>query len=134
VGALLQNRLSVALHDRAVTASAQLPSGVRGQFVAGFSNAASGGLEVGAGQTGTAAGVPHDVPASLAAQLSSISHDVFGNAFVDAMRPTLILPIAVIAVAAVGVLTARRGPLGIADMTEYAGVPAADQGSAPVAS
>src|SRR5207302_8597746 len=62
VGALLQNHLSVALHDRAVTASAQLPSGVRGQFVAGFSNAASGGLEVGAGQTGTAAGVPHDVP------------------------------------------------------------------------
>ena len=97
VGALLQNRLAVALHDRAVTASAQLPPDVRERFVSGFSHAARTGFEVGTGQTG----------ASLPPAFQEIAHFVFTNAFVDAMRPTMLLPIALLVVAALATGFAR---------------------------
>ncbi|HKR98395.1 MAG TPA: DHA2 family efflux MFS transporter permease subunit [Candidatus Dormibacteraeota bacterium] len=105
VGALLQNRLALALHDRAVAASAHLPAGARAQFVSGFSGAARGGFEVGAGQTGANLS---GVPPSVAQQVADLAHGVFANAFVDAMKPTLILPVAVIVAAAVMTLFARR--------------------------
>ena len=92
VGAFLQNRLAVALHDRAVTASGQLPVQFRLQFVDGFSNASHSGFEVGAGQSGTSLSLP--------AQVQAIAHWVFTHAFVDAMHPTLALPIAVLVIAA----------------------------------
>jgi hypothetical protein len=101
VGALLQNRLAAALHDQAVARSGQLPASERDPFVAGFSHAAKSGLEVGAGQTGAALQLP---PA-----LQQLAHDVFTNAFVDAMRPTLILPIAIILLAAASCLAVRAG-------------------------
>ena len=101
VGAFLQNRLAVALHDQAVAASAQLPEQYRGQFVNGFSNASRSGFEVGAGQTG--AGV------QLPAQVEAIAHYVFTHAFVDAMHPTLLLPIAILVVAALAAVFVR-GP------------------------
>jgi EmrB/QacA subfamily drug resistance transporter len=107
VGALLQNRLALALHDRAVAAAGQLPASVAGHFVSGFSNAAHGGLEVGAGQTGTNLTLPPGVPASVAAQVNAAAHSVFTNGFVDAMRPTLILPIAIILLAAVATTAVR---------------------------
>ena len=94
VGAFLQNRLAVALHDQAVAASGQLPQEYRAPFVNGFSNAAHAGFEVGVGQTG--AGL-QQVPA----QVQAIAHYVFTHAFVDAMHPTLLLPIAILVVAAV---------------------------------
>jgi EmrB/QacA subfamily drug resistance transporter len=99
VGALLQNRLALALHDRAVEASVQLPAGVRSQFVDGFSNAAKGGFEVGAGQSGAALNLP---PA-----FAQVAHDVFTNSFVDAMHPTLVLPIAVLVAAALATAFVR---------------------------
>jgi EmrB/QacA subfamily drug resistance transporter len=92
LGAFLQNRLALALHDQAVSASAQLPPQYRGQFVGGFSNAAHTGFEVGAGQSGTGAQLP--------AQVQAIAHFVFTHAFVDAMHPTLVLPIVLLVVAA----------------------------------
>jgi hypothetical protein len=92
VGAFLQNRLALALHDRAVTASGQLPEQFRRQFVDGFSNAAHSGFEVGAGQSGTSLNLP--------AQVQAIAHWVFTHAFVDAMHPTLVLPIVVLVLAA----------------------------------
>jgi hypothetical protein len=99
VGAFLQNRLALALHDRAVGASAQLPVSYRASFVDGFSNAAHQGFEVGAGQTGAALQLPPEV--------QSIAHQVFTNAFVDAMHPTLVLPIVVLVAAAVAASFAR---------------------------
>lgn len=101
VGALLQNRLAAALHDQAVARAGQLPATERDPFVAGFSHAAKSGLEVGAGQTGAALQLP---PA-----LQQLAHDVFTNAFVDAMRPTLILPIVIILLAAASCLAVRAG-------------------------
>jgi EmrB/QacA subfamily drug resistance transporter len=92
VGALLQNRLALALHDQAVTASGQLPPQFRDAFVSGFSHAARSGFEVGAGQSGA--------PVSLPAPLQTIAHSVFTHAFVDAMHPTMVLPITLLIVAA----------------------------------
>ena len=93
VGAFLQNRLALALHDRAVAASGQLPEQYRAPFVNGFSNAAHTGFEVGAGQSGAAVNLP--------SQVAAIAHGVFTNAFVDAMHPTLLLPIACLVAAAI---------------------------------
>ena len=99
VGAFLQNRLAAALHDRAVEASAQLPAAARAQFVDGFGNAARRGFEVGAGQSGAALSLPP--------QLEQLAHAVFTNAFVDAMHPTLVLPIAVLVAAALATAFVR---------------------------
>ncbi len=107
VGALLQNRLVVALHDRAVAASAQIPAQYRGSFVNGFSNAASRGLEVGAGQSGAGFTPPPGMPASAVAQVQALGRSVFTTGFTDAMKPTLILPIAVLVLAALATTAVR---------------------------
>src|SRR5229473_2000657 len=122
VGAVLQNRLAVALHDQAVTAAAQLPPALQGQFVAGFDNAAKSGLQVGRGQTG--ASLPANVPASLVGTIQDVVHHVFVNGYVIAMRPTVAVAVAVLAVASVScvlVLNRRqvpdeaRAPVDVAD-------------------
>jgi EmrB/QacA subfamily drug resistance transporter len=99
VGAFLQNRLALALHDRAVTASSQLPDQYRQPFIDGFSNAAHTGFEVGAGQSGTSLQLP--------AQVQAIAHYVFTHAFVDAMHPTLVLPIVLLVLAAMATVFVR---------------------------
>ncbi len=108
VGALLQNRLATALHQQAVAYSGQLPAPFRPAFVGEFSRAASNGLQVGAGQTGGAVALPPGVPAQVAQQLQQLATAVFTHGFVDAMRPTLVLPIAVILLAALSCLTLQR--------------------------
>jgi hypothetical protein len=108
VGAVMQNRLLSAMHDQAVTSSAQLPAAYRQRFVDGFANAASNGFEVGRGQSGGAQ-VPAGLPPELAHQLQLLIHDVFVNAFVTAMRPTLAVPVAGFVLGAMTcVLIARR--------------------------
>ncbi len=92
VGAFLQNRLALSLHDQAVSASAQLPQQYRATFVDGFTNAAHTGFNVGTGQSGASLALP--------AQLQAIAHHVFTHAFVNAMHPTLIVPIAILVIAA----------------------------------
>ena len=99
VGAFLQNRLALSLHDRAVEASSQLPAQYQKPFVDGFSNAAHTGFEVGAGQTGASLQLP--------AQVQAIAHWVFTHAFVDAMHPTLVLPIVVLVLAAFATVFVR---------------------------
>ncbi len=108
VGALLQNRLATALHDRAVESAGQLPAQFREPFVQAFSGAAKGGLEIGAGQTGST--IPPGLAAQVVQQLQQLAHTTFTHAFVDAMRPTLVLPIVVIVAAALVALTARGRP------------------------
>ncbi|HEY0831738.1 MAG TPA: DHA2 family efflux MFS transporter permease subunit [Candidatus Dormibacteraeota bacterium] len=101
VGAFLQNRLALALHDQAVAASGRLPEQYRAAFVDGFSNAAHSGFEVGAGQTGASLQLP--------AQVQAVAHYVFTHAFVDAMHPTMLLPIAILVLAAAASVFVR-GP------------------------
>ncbi|WP_052371430.1 MFS transporter [Amycolatopsis taiwanensis] len=117
VGALLQNRLAGALRDEAAKQAAGLPASVRDQFVAGFDNAAKGGLEVGAGQAGAAFQAPAGTPASVVHDLRQAAASVFEHGVVHAMRPTLALPIAVIAAGAVScflVLTGARREVRVA--------------------
>jgi len=110
VGAFLQNRLALSLHDQAVAASGRLPAEYRDPFVNGFSNAAHTGFEVGAGQTGTTVQLP--------AQVQEIAHYVFTHAFVDAMHPTLILPIAVLVLAAASTVFVRSRRAGAVTVQE----------------
>ena len=114
VGAVLQNRLAASLHDEARSRAQALPEQVRGGFVAGFDKAAKSGLQVGRGQTGSASDVPKGVPAEIIARIQQIAHDVFVNAFVNAMRPTLLVPILVLAVAAVSCVFIRNRPIAAA--------------------
>jgi EmrB/QacA subfamily drug resistance transporter len=107
IGALLQNRLATALHDHAVTSARQLPPQFQDRFVAAFSGAGRGGLEIGAGQTGSSLPIPAGLPGQVAQQLQALAHTTFTHAFVDAMRPTLALPILVIVAAALIAGTAR---------------------------
>jgi len=107
VGALLQNRLATSLHTQAIAASDHLPAQVASSFVAGFSSAAASGLQIGAGQSGATLSIPAGTPASLAATLQSLAHSVFTQGYVSAMKPTMLLPIGVLLLAAVASLFAR---------------------------
>jgi len=107
IGAVLQNQLATGLHVHAVGDASRLPDQFRAPFIAGFSQAAAHGLEVGRGQTGGSLQLPAGVPAQIVHQLEGLAHAVFTQAFVDAMRPSMALAIAVVLVAALGVLGVR---------------------------
>ena len=102
VGALLQNNLATALHDQAVSHAGALPAAYREQFIAAFSSVASNGFEIGTGQNG--AKLPAGLPPGVAQQLTSLAHDVFVTAYIDALKPTLVVPIAVLALTALSAL------------------------------
>jgi EmrB/QacA subfamily drug resistance transporter len=119
VGALLQNRLVSSLSSQAAIASARLPAPVRGPFVSGFRQAAASGLLTG-GPAGSGAGGSRDVPAALAAQLRRLGAEVFAQGYVLAMRWTMVMPIAVVALAAVSCL-AIKNKTGGQDRTAVAG-------------
>ncbi len=107
VGAVLQNRLAVSLHDQASSAAAQLPPAFQSRFIEGFSNAGRSGFQVGRGQTGGVQ-LPENVPVQVAAQLQHLVHDVFTQGYILAMRPTVGVGIAILAVAAVSCLFVSR--------------------------
>ena len=92
VGAILQNQLGTALRDQAVAQSSSLPATFRERFIAAFSSVASNGFEIGTGQNG--ATLPSGLPPAAAQQISLLAHDVFTIAFIDAIKGTLIVPIA----------------------------------------
>jgi EmrB/QacA subfamily drug resistance transporter len=98
VGALLQNQLAVKLADAAREHASQLPP----QVVARFTHASGTNLEVGAGQNGVDLGGAQ-IPPAVAKAIA----DTFHQGFTDAMRVSLILPIAVLAVAALSCLLVR---------------------------
>jgi EmrB/QacA subfamily drug resistance transporter len=106
VGALLQSQLATDLTSTAKANAEALPPGVRDQFVTGFSHAASSGLQVGAGQTGVA--LPSGIPAEVRPTLLAVATRTFHEAYTAAMRATLVLPLIVLALAALTVLLVRR--------------------------
>jgi MFS family permease len=109
VGAVLQNHLATALHDQAVSHAGSLPASFRQQFIDAFSTVSSNGFQIGTGQNG--AKLPPGLPPALAHQVSVLFHDVFVSAFIDAMKSTLIVPIAFLAFTALTtVLIKRRRP------------------------
>jgi EmrB/QacA subfamily drug resistance transporter len=107
VGALLQNRLVSTMTSQAASRSAALPPQVRGRFITEIQNSANNGIQVGAGQNG---GMTQQsgLPASLAAEVARIGHDVFTFGYVAAMRSTMILPVVLLGVGAVSCLALRE--------------------------
>jgi hypothetical protein len=104
----LQNRLAVAIQDEATRRAGQLPPGFRDRFVDSFRQATEDGLEVGAGQAGGGVQATLGVPAQVAQQVQQLAEEVFKHGFVGAMRLTLILPIAVVMLAAMSCLAVKR--------------------------
>ncbi|MFC0532647.1 MFS transporter [Phytohabitans kaempferiae] len=105
VGALLQARLATELPQAARDQAGTLPPQYREQFVAGFSGASSGSLHVGAGQTGVS--LPPGLPEQARQALAGAAERAFREGFTHAMRLTLILPLAVLAAAAISCLLIR---------------------------
>jgi hypothetical protein len=106
VGALLQNRLAITLHDQAVSHASALQPAYRDQFIKAFSSVAANGFQIGTGQNG--AKLPSGLPPAVADQLTSLAHQVFVSAYIDALKQTLVLPIAVLAVTAFSALLIKR--------------------------
>src|SRR5207237_1067914 len=108
VGGILRTRLANELVSQAQAQAASLPGPFRLPFVQGFAKAAGGVLEVGRGQSGVP--LPGGIPAAEATQVQRLAHDVFTQAFINAMRPSLVVPIAVLLFGALlaGAITGRR--------------------------
>ena len=106
VGALLQNQLATTLHNQAVSHASALPAAFRDKFVAAFSSVSSNGFEIGTGQNG--AKLPSDLPPAVAQQIAALAHDVFVSAYIDAMKATLVVPIAFLAFTALTTLLIKR--------------------------
>ena len=106
VGALLQNRLAITLHDQAVSHASALPPAYRAQFVQAFSSVAANGFQIGTGQNG--ASLPTGLPPAVRAQLTTLFHDVFVAGYIDALKQTLVVPIAVLALTAFSALLIKR--------------------------
>jgi EmrB/QacA subfamily drug resistance transporter len=128
VGAVLQNRLSAALHEEAVKFAAQLPPQLppqaRQRFVDAFSSAGKGGLEVGRSSSSSFANVP-GVPPQVAEQIGHVAREVFAYAFIDAMRPTLAVPILALALGAMSCLAIKRRARGTAEAPAHSAETAA---------
>ena len=127
VGAVLQNRLATALHDAAVTRSGrlppQIPAGVRHRLVGALATTGKGGLEVGRTQQG-GLHAPPGVPAPIVHQVQQFFHDVFVHGYLDAMRPTLAVPVIMLLVGALSCLAIRRHQLVVERGHEHGAVPA----------
>jgi EmrB/QacA subfamily drug resistance transporter len=130
VGALLQAQLVHQLTRHARENASSLPPQLREQFIAGFRHATGGRLEVGAGQSPVQ--LPEGLPASARDALARAADLTFHQGFTDAMKVTLILPVAVLVTAALSCLFIRsaRGPAGPglpADLGDVEGMSRAEQ-------
>jgi EmrB/QacA subfamily drug resistance transporter len=103
VGALLQAQLSDKLKAAALADTANLPPAQRTEFLSKVATQ-SGNLNIGS----SAGGVKF--PTGTPPQVIELATKVFHQGFVNAMRVTLWLPIAALAVGAVAVLLVRQRP------------------------
>jgi EmrB/QacA subfamily drug resistance transporter len=107
MGTVLQLQLAAHLGESAQRNADALPESFRPHFLEGFQRAAQAkGLEVGAGQSG--AHLPADIPSSVLPAIAQVALKTFQEAYIPAMRATLILPLVVLAIAVVGALFVRR--------------------------
>jgi len=107
VGAILQSKLAEALTVRASSASTQLPPDLRQPFLQSLRQLTGGGLEVGPAQIASIP-LPPGTPPDLAQQVQQLFHSVFANAFVDAVKPSLVAPVILILVGAASTLFIER--------------------------
>jgi MFS family permease len=121
VGALLQNRLAAGWNSQALLRTKTLSPPLRAAVVSGFRHAASTGAGPGAGR---AFRPRPGLPTAAARQVEAVYHAVFTHGFVYALRPTMLMPIAVLAVAALSCLAIRaRKPTVVPSAVEEAKTP-----------
>jgi EmrB/QacA subfamily drug resistance transporter len=101
VGALLQAQLTDKLKAAAVTQTASLPPAQRQEFLSRFGTSAAH-LDIGSSAGGTT------FPPGTPPQIVSLATSIFHTGYVEAMRVTLWLPIAVLGVGAISVLLVRN--------------------------
>jgi EmrB/QacA subfamily drug resistance transporter len=109
IGAVLQNQLVSALRDQARQRAGQVPAAYRGRFVHTFDDA---GKHLAVGGQSSATQAPKGVPAEVAHRIQQAGAQVFGHGFVHAMRPTMLVPVAVLLAGVVAclVIVSPRGP------------------------
>ncbi|MBO0867658.1 MAG: MFS transporter, partial [Micromonosporaceae bacterium] len=107
-GALLQTQLAGRLGPAARDDVQALPVSFQPWVLDGFEKAAktAQGLEVGAGETG--GHLPADLPSSVRPAIEQVAHKIFQDAYIPAMRITLIVPIVMLVLALVGASLVRQ--------------------------
>ena len=107
-GAMLQVQIAAHLGPAARENVNSLPQSFRPWMLDGFEKAAAGmrGLEVGTGQTG--GHLPADLPSSVKPAIEMVATKTFQEAYIPAMRATLLIPILVLAVAVIAALFAKN--------------------------
>ncbi|MGH3624992.1 MAG: MFS transporter, partial [Sciscionella sp.] len=132
VGVLLQATASHFIGNAAQDRAGALPERFRASFVDGMSNN-SGASEFGGGAAGPT--LPPGTPSSVAAKIGQVATDTFHAGFTDAVRVTLLLPIAVLLLGSLACTfmrrTAQRAPVpaavGAASTTESAAAALAEE-------
>jgi hypothetical protein len=105
IGALLQNRLIAGFTTQVQQRGAALPVAARHRLLTGFQSAAKGGLEVGSG-----------------ARTTGLAGEIFTHGFVDAMRPTILVPIVFLVAGALSCLLIKAQPATGGDSGQVSGV------------
>jgi MFS family permease len=108
VGAVLQAQLATHLREEALRQSVALPEAYRSRFVSGFANAAGNGLEVGPAQTAQGPSLPPGVPPEVVMTARRLARAVFDDAYLKAMRPSLVIPLMVLLLSAATTLLLQR--------------------------
>ncbi|MEU5540301.1 DHA2 family efflux MFS transporter permease subunit [Streptomyces sp. NPDC020362] len=113
VGALLQSRLAAAVGERATERARSLPAGYRAPFTAALRRAADSAIE--AGGDGSSLAAPPGVPRAAVSQLREAGKYAMAHGLLDAVQQTVVLPVAMTALAAVCCLAVRPAARRVKD-------------------
>jgi EmrB/QacA subfamily drug resistance transporter len=105
IGAILQGQLASSLKDQAAKQAGNVPAPYREGFLRGFDNAGKH-LEVAGNTSGMK--LPGNVPADVAHKVQAAGTSVFSHGFIDAMRPTLLAGVIVMAIGALSCLFVKK--------------------------
>ncbi|MBB5953797.1 EmrB/QacA subfamily drug resistance transporter [Saccharothrix tamanrassetensis] len=105
IGVLLQARISTSTAHEAAVAAEQLPEPYRAPFTRAIAEAAAGAGEF--GSTGGQTAIP-GLPPDVAAQAARLASQAVEAGLTDAVRATLLLPIAVLLLGIVSAAMLRR--------------------------
>jgi MFS family permease len=89
-GTVLAHLVATNLPHRAAAVAGSIPAPYRRQFLARWQAASHAPQRFGSGQD-RATAVPHGVAPATAERLAALSHQVFSQAFLNAVRPTLLM-------------------------------------------
>lgn len=99
VGGVLAALLAGDMYAKAIAVASGLPAPIRSPFRQGFADLSQTGLSVGRGQSGGAT-LPAGVPEPLRTELQHRIHMIFTGSYIDAMRSTLVIPVALLLICA----------------------------------